>query len=163
MSVYKRGDSNLYSYDFRLDGERYSGFTGTDDLDEALAIERSVKDGLLGRSAFCRRIIRSARRSLPTRETSRRGYVYMMKAGYFVKIGHSLEPTERWKAISTATPHDCELLFCMPGSLAFERQLHAEFAACHYNKEWFFNCGKLKGFIQDFEKAGDVAETMVAT
>lgn len=155
MTVYKRQGSENYSYDFRLDGSRYSGFTGTSNLDEALEFEAAIKADIHSASSqFCRAILRRARTGVDAsvRKTVR-GYVYMLRSGYFIKIGHSLDPLERLKTISTSTPEGAELMFYLPGSIQIERRLHAEFAACHYRREWFFLCGKLKRFIEDFERS----------
>lgn len=156
MAVYKRKNSETYSYDFLVDGVRYSGGTGTADLDRAIAYEKSLRDELLSTSSFCRSVIRRARRSVPAKASARAGYVYMIRSGYFIKIGHSHDPEQRFKSINTASPDGCELLFCIRGSMKIERELHREFAACHYKKEWFFLCGKLRHFVEEFEK-GDAS------
>ncbi len=150
MSVYQRASGGVYYYDFRLDGARYSGCTGTENLVEAREFERIARADVARVNSFCRTIIRKAKKGKTSRR-SKRGYVYMMRSGYFIKIGQSNDPAERFRAISTATPDDCELLFSIPGDLSLERQLHREFAASHYKKEWFFLCGKLKQFIEQFE------------
>jgi len=151
VSVYKRDGSEFYSYDFRIDGKRYSGFTGTADLEDALQIERAARDDVMSLSTFCRMILRKATRRMPSNARLAKGYVYVLRSGYFIKIGYSTDPAERMKTLLTASPSECELLVCLPGNLKLERQLHAEFAPCHYQREWFFLCGKLKQFIADFE------------
>lgn len=151
MTIYKRGDSEHFSYDFWLEGRRYSGNTQTDDYDDALAIERTIKAEIVTISPLCRSVLKRARRRLPPKLSASAGYVYFIKSSYFVKIGYSNDPNERIKKIFTSTPFDCELLFCIRGTLQLERQLHSEFAACHYQKEWFFHCGKLKAFLSEFE------------
>jgi hypothetical protein len=162
MSVYKRGDGEFYTYDFRMDGVRYSGFTGTADVEEARLFEKTIRDEVLAMSSFCRTILRKARRQFPTGAAARRGYVYVIRSGYFIKIGHSQDPAERFRSINTSTPDGCELLFFLPGEMKLERELHSEFAACHYKKEWFFLCGKLKRFIAEFERKNE-SVTQTAT
>lgn len=152
MTVYRRNGTDLYSYDFRVDGVRYSGSTGASDEVSARSIEESIRAEISGLDAFCRSIIRKAKKSLPAMPSANRGYVYMLRSGYFIKIGHSLNPAERLKTISTSSPNECELLFCLLGSAALERRLHASFAPCHYQREWFFLCGKLKHFVTEFER-----------
>lgn len=149
MAVYKRGDCDLYSYDFHKDGKRYAGPTGTADLEEARRIEATVKGGIAAINPFCLSIIRRARRSLPQRPNAKNGYIYMLKSNYFIKIGQTINPAERLKAIQTASPDGCELLFAIPGDLRLERMLHAEFEACHFRGEWYFFCGKLKRFVEE--------------
>ncbi len=151
MAVYKRRDSTAYSYDFQLAGARYSGSTGTADLAEAEAFERSVRNSLISMNRFCQAILRRARLQIGQTRQNKIGYVYMIRAGYFIKIGHSNDPNQRLKSINTANPEGCELLLCIRGSAALERQLHREFEACHYKKEWFFLCGKLKSFVNQLE------------
>ncbi|MCV9909386.1 GIY-YIG nuclease family protein [Brucella sp. HL-2] len=154
MSVYKRDDTHFYSYDFRMDGKRYSGSTLTVDLEEAKEFERAVKEDAQGMSITCRSVLRRAAKSSNMIRQTKYGYVYMIKSGYFVKVGHSHDPSSRFRSIRTATPDDCEILFYMPGSVKLEKRLHREFASCHYKKEWFFLCGKLKKFVQEFEDNG---------
>lgn len=151
MAVYKRANTEIYSYDFRVDGTRYSGSTGTADLEAARQLEADMRKDAMSVSILCRSVLRKAARRLPEGRRTRRGYVYMLRSGYFIKIGHSLDPAERLKAISTSTPNGAELLFTIPGNLRLEHELHAEFAACHYQREWFFLCGKLKRFVEEFE------------
>ncbi|MAM13055.1 MAG: hypothetical protein CML23_21905 [Rhizobiaceae bacterium] len=153
MTIYKRGDSECYSYDFWLDGRRYSGNTQTDDYEDARAIESTIKAEIVTISPLCRSVLKRARRTLPKKMPAAAGYVYFIKSSHFVKIGYSNEPSERIKKIFTSTPLDCELLFCVKGTLRLERQLHSEFAACHHQREWFFYCGKLKAFLTEFEAA----------
>ncbi|MER9961706.1 GIY-YIG nuclease family protein [Mesorhizobium sp. M0045] len=150
MTVYLRADSGVYSYDFQLDGKRHSGSTGKTDVDEARAFERAIRSDAMSLGIFCRAILKRARHKAKGRR-SKNGYVYMLQSGYFIKIGHSHDPVERIRSISTATPDDCELLFCIPGTVRLERKLHAEFEACHHKREWFFLCGKLKQFVSEIE------------
>lgn len=162
MVVYQRPGNGIYSYDFRFDGNRYSGSTGVYARDEAQEIERRIRGELYNEnSGFCRAIIRRAKSKLPEKTKAKCGYVYMIRSGYFIKIGHSLDPAERFRTISTATPDGCELLFFFRGSMQLERQMHREFSACHFKKEWFFLCGKLKRFVEEFERSqlhGDDSE-----
>ena len=159
MAVYKRSGCEQYSYDFRLDGKRYSGSTETSDLEEAREVEKNIRDGLQPMTGLCQSVIRKAKRNLPSAAKSHRGYVYVLKSGYFIKIGHSTDPKERVRNITTSTPGPCKMLFCFQGGPQVERALHAEFAACHYRGEWFFLCGKLKGFVEAFERQDARPET----
>lgn len=153
MAVFKRSDSNLYSYDFRLDGQRYHGPTGAETVEEARLFEKGVRDEILSIDGAFRTLLRSARRDIPTKTTAKAGYVYFIRSGYFVKIGHSLDPMERLKTLSCATPEGAALLFWFRGNQQLERRMHREFAASHHQREWFFLCGKLKQFIEMAEKA----------
>lgn len=161
MTVYKRTGSDVYAYDFQLDGRRYSGATGATDLEAARAFEQQMMADARGLSTLCRSVLRKAavKSGMPRR--GKRGGVYMIRSGYFVKIGHSLDPEERIRGIRTSSPNDCDLLFCIPGEVALERSLHREFVACHHQREWFFYCGKLKAFIEELmqERAQDAPPT----
>lgn len=151
MSVFKRPGSDFYSYDFRLDGERHSGQTFTSNRAEAVAIEHQLKSEVTGFGHVTRRVLKKARRTLPD-AVQRRGHVYMLKSGYFIKIGFSVNPEDRMRTIETATPEECILLLLLAGDIKLERQLHREFSASHYRREWFFLCGKLKAFVAEFER-----------
>ncbi|MDE2107147.1 MAG: GIY-YIG nuclease family protein [Patescibacteria group bacterium] len=69
------------------------------------------------------------------------------------EIGYSSDPADRREQIETSSPFDCELLFAIAGGVDLERRLHREFAACHHRREWFFYCGRLKTFIEEFKQA----------
>jgi T5orf172 domain len=157
MSVFIRADAKdgTYSYRFRIDGRTFSGSTGKTQKAEAEQVERTARESVVRTSSFCRSVIRKAHRDLPARPTASSGYVYMLRSGYFIKIGQSMEPHERLRTITTSSPMNCELLFYLRGSQQMERALHREFAACHYRGEWFFLCGKLKQFVEEFEAYDD--------
>lgn len=157
MTVYMPTTDKHYRYDFQLNGKRYSGSTQTADRAEAEAIEAEARASIratLGALSFTsRRILKRAKTSLVRKpRVSESGYVYMLKSDYFIKIGHSHSPIDRIRKIQTATPGECKLLFVLPGSQQVERQMHAEFQACHYRGEWFFLCGALKSFVNELEK-----------
>jgi hypothetical protein len=151
MTLRKRPNSGTYNYDFSIDGTRYTGSTWTGNKDEALAFEKAIKDEILPMRGFCRAILRKAMLETPKNASSRRGRIYVLKSGYFIKIGYSKDPHDRLKTINTAIPGECELLFSIPGSIKLERRVHDLFRPCHYQKEWFFLCGKLKRFIEEAE------------
>ena len=152
MSVFKRSDCRHYSYDFRVDGNRYHGSTGTDDPVDAQKVEDLLRQEVFASNSFFRSIIRRARRSLPSAMQARRGYVYIVRAGHFVKIGHSVDPKRRLAELSGSAPTAPELLFWFRGGTDLEHKLHREFEACHHRLEWFFYCGKLKKFIEEAEQ-----------
>lgn len=152
MSVFKRPDCQYYSYDFRVDGHRYHGSTGTADPADAQKVEDLLRQEVLASNSFFRSIVRRARRSLPSAMQARQGYVYIIRADYFVKIGHSVDPKRRLAELSGSAPTAPELLFWFRGGQDLERKLHREFEACHHRLEWFFYCGKLKKFIEAAEQ-----------
>lgn len=153
MTVYLREKSDTYLYDFWVDGRRYTGNTLTSDLASARDFEGTVREEASGLSILSRAVLRKARRSAGVKQRANaRGRVYMIESSYFIKIGHSHDPAERLRSISTASPDGCELLFSIPGGVQLERALHREFKGSHYRGEWFFLCGKLKQFVAELHE-----------
>lgn len=68
-------------------------------------------------------------------QRKRASLVYFIKDGEKVKIGHSIKPTVRMKALETH--NKLELLLTIPGGQPRERQLHAKFRAFRTKGEWF--------------------------
>lgn len=71
---------------------------------------------------------------VPKRRPSR---VYFIRDGQRVKIGHSMDPRARMRALRTH--RDLELLITIPGGPKREAELHRKFAAFKIKgtKEWF--------------------------
>lgn len=70
------------------------------------------------------------------------GFVYFVRFSDRVKIGFSANPAGRLKNI----PHD-EVLAIVPGTMADERGLHAQFARYRVTGEWFQADEDLLDFI----------------
>lgn len=64
-------------------------------------------------------------------------YVYFMKAGNTVKIGHSKNPRERAKSLQTSRHEQIEILYTVSGGRITERYFHNKFAKCRLHGEWF--------------------------
>jgi len=68
---------------------------------------------------------------------SRFGWVYFIRAGDAIKIGHSTRLTARLKALQTGTHHSLVLLAKAPGAVQLEREYHDRFRRWHIQGEWF--------------------------
>jgi hypothetical protein len=73
-----------------------------------------------------------------SRAQATRGFVYLMRNNRngFVKIGFSKAPHYREKTLQSEEP-EVELIFCIPGSLADEQDLHEVYTICRVRGEWF--------------------------
>ena len=71
-----------------------------------------------------------------------RGYVYLLQAGPYYKIGVSADPDKRLEQLSTIPPFDIELLHTIetPDMYALEFALHERFADKRKNGERFELC-----------------------
>jgi len=67
------------------------------------------------------------------------GYVYVIDAGEYIKIGFGVKPTQRLKDLQTGSPTKLKLLLCIKGNTKLERDLHKKFAAHRVEGEWFAN------------------------
>ena len=67
--------------------------------------------------------------------------IYFMRCGRFIKIGYSLEPSQRCATIQSCNPVPVVLVGveCVSQVSWFRREqdLHAQFAALHVRGEWF--------------------------
>ena len=81
---------------------------------------------------------RSGFRLPKSKKASDVGWVYVVRAGDHVKIGHSVEPLKRLSSLQTGMHEDADLIFAVRGSVADERRLHDELADYRKNREWFF-------------------------
>lgn len=74
-------------------------------------------------------------------------YFILSDDGY-VKIGLSNEPEKRLKSLQTATAHQLEIIYLMPGTLEVEQYLHTLFSEDHSRGEWFIFSDKIREFIR---------------
>lgn len=67
------------------------------------------------------------------------GFVYVLQAGPYFKIGHSADIDDRIKQLSTLPPFDLELVCSIttPDMVELEKSLHIVFANKRKNGEWF--------------------------
>jgi len=68
-----------------------------------------------------------------------KGYVYFIQGlcGGAIKIGFSVDPVKRLRALQTGYPDTLTILFMVPGNESTERQVHKEFEASRLKGEWF--------------------------
>jgi len=74
-------------------------------------------------------------------------FVYIVRAGGFIKIGHTTKLTSRMNNIRTHSPYDVTLLHKLAGARVLEKELHQRFAAQHSRNEWFREEGELAAWI----------------
>lgn len=77
------------------------------------------------------------------------GFIYFMRAGDFVKIGHSINPRRRLQHLTMASPHELGLEACHPGTKKDERALHQLLAAHRHKGEWFACCPQIDNIIKN--------------
>jgi transposase len=76
-------------------------------------------------------------------ESRRRGYVYVMQAGPYFKIGWTASsPMARRNQIQTSNPERVNLLGAVAGTGWDEKQLHRVYAAKRCHGEWFTLSGE---------------------
>lgn len=73
----------------------------------------------------------------PTASASEFGWVYFLRAGDLIKIGHSQEPRGRLATLRGASPLKLDLLHIEPGPVSKERALHRRFKRLRSHGEWF--------------------------
>lgn len=73
----------------------------------------------------------------PTSTAAEFGWVYFLRAGDLIKIGHSQEPRGRLATLRGASPLKLDLLHIEPGPVSKERTLHRRFRRLRSHGEWF--------------------------
>ena len=74
-------------------------------------------------------------------------FIYFLRAGNFVKIGHSRQWKRRMAHMQIWSPHIIVPLLVMIGRESTERTLHSRFRRDHYRGEWFHNSPAIGRFI----------------
>jgi hypothetical protein len=82
-----------------------------------------------------------------------KGFIYFIqgKCGGAIKIGFSIKPEERLKALQTGYPDTLLILSMVPGSEATERAIHKELEAFRMNGEWFRPDDHVISFIKNVQ------------
>lgn len=77
---------------------------------------------------------------------SESGYVYVIgnRTMKICKIGFSINPCKRIKAIQTGCPYPVEIIALFEGDIKTERKLHKRYVKFKTNGEWFVYDGILK-------------------
>ena len=83
-------------------------------------------------------------------ETERKGqtFIYFLRAGDFVKIGHSTRWKVRLAQMQTGSPYTIVPLLVLVGPASMERKLHNQFRASHFRGEWFHMGPTIGAFIK---------------
>jgi hypothetical protein len=87
-----------------------------------------------------------------SRPANLRSVVYVVGFDHYVKIGWSSNFAQRKADLQQGLPKKLEIFLLMPGTVADERRLHAQFAKHRLRGEWFAFAGSLAAWIE--EKAG---------
>jgi hypothetical protein len=74
-------------------------------------------------------------------------YVYFMKAGKSVKIGHSKNPRDRARSLQTSRHEQIEILYTVSGGRVMEKYFHDKFAKFRLHGEWFRYDSEIAPFI----------------
>lgn len=85
-------------------------------------------------------------------------FIYFLRAGPFVKIGHSKTWKTRRAQMQVGSPHDIVPILVLIGTSSLERTLHAKFRADHYRGEWFHMSERISAFVRE-RKADCVANS----
>jgi len=82
---------------------------------------------------------------------ARRSYVYFIQAkeGGPVKIGWTVNPAARLKALQAASPYKLVVRFTLPGTQRLEHYLHERFAPWRLEGEWFEPQADMPGCMYD--------------
>ena len=67
----------------------------------------------------------------------RKGEVYFIEAGDFIKIGFATSPLSRVQTIKTGCPLPIKIIYHERGGRNLERKLHRQFAHIRSRGEWF--------------------------
>jgi hypothetical protein len=88
--------------------------------------------------------------------------VYFFRCGRYIKIGYSIDPLKRLRAIragdGTRAPDEIDsalavLVQTEPGGFGRERDLHAKFSHLRHTGEWFTEAPELTQYIESLSEA----------
>jgi|GEM_PF-3222611 len=86
-----------------------------------------------------------------------RTWIYFVKAGGFVKIGTSASPESRLNQLRSGNPEPFEMLAQVRGGRQLERELHARFASCRHQGEWFVLTDEILAVIRELVEQAQVS------
>lgn len=91
-----------------------------------------------------------AKPELPTpRREAGDTFIYFLRAGEFVKIGHSARWKNRMAGMQTGSPYTIVPLLVLVGKADMERKLHVRFRIDHFRGEWFHMGPAIRAFIKE--------------
>lgn len=95
-----------------------------------------------------RQMALNRQRSAQRQAVNQSGYVYFLRHGERIKIGHSVDPGERAQALSL---RESDIMAVIEGGIRLEKSLHAKFASHRIgNTEWFDVHDELLAYIEQF-------------
>lgn len=83
----------------------------------------------------------------PFYRPAKKGWIYFIQAGDFVKIGYATNIKVRIKGLETGSPVELVLLRQERGNMDDEARYHKQFADLHVRGEWFRYEGSLAAHI----------------
>lgn len=88
------------------------------------------------------------------------GYVYLMRCGAFMKIGHSINPVRRLSSLQGNCPNLVTLQGYAPGCRRVEADLHRLLIrrGLSFRREWFTYDAKVAGALIDVFQRWGVAD-----
>lgn len=78
--------------------------------------------------------------------------VYFIKCENFIKIGYATDANKRLLSMRTGNPFKMELLKTVAGDSGVEKKYHWQFNEYHHQFEWFRYEGRLKEWLEGWEK-----------
>lgn len=81
---------------------------------------------------------------------SSQSFAYFIESGVtgLIKIGRSVDPESRLKALQTASPDKLTLLKVIPEQVVSESELHERFSHLRRQGEWFESSEEIREFIK---------------
>lgn len=76
-------------------------------------------------------------------------FIYFLRAGPFVKIGHSKVWKTRRAQMQVGSPYDIIPILVLIGQPALERELHRKFKSDHYRGEWFHMSESISRYVRE--------------
>ena len=77
-----------------------------------------------------------------------RDYLYAIRGAGMIKIGRSVSPELRFKAIQSGSPVRLELVGYVKGDHAQERRMHRKFKEYRSHGEWFRDEGAVSEWVE---------------
>lgn len=109
-------------------------------------------------SGACMRLYLAFREKVgPPRVRARKGQIYFARCGDLVKIGYTTNFSQRLETLQVQCPQKIEALLVIAGSLAEEKALHRQFAACRTTGEWFTLTDEIRALIDERSKVVEAA------
>lgn len=93
--------------------------------------------------------VRQPRGSSPPAPVAGDTFIYFLRTGNFVKIGHSRQWKQRMAHMQIGSPHVIVPLLVLIDREATERTLHSRFRRDHYRGEWFHLSPAIGRYIKE--------------